>query len=84
MIRSLQTAEALIAHDADVNALNGNSFTPIAYAARNSRTEVAHLLLRSGATIMQQGGSMYPFETSQLKCVQHNVKQRFSWLKIEN
>jgi ankyrin repeat protein len=55
---SVRSAKVLIAHGADVNALDQSGFAPLHYAAYYSQPEVAELLIRSGAdvNVRSEGG----------------------------
>jgi cytohesin len=52
---SVKSAELLLAHGADVNALDDSGFSPLHYAAYYGQPEVAALLIRSGADVNARG-----------------------------
>lgn len=54
--QSAEIVELLIAHGADVNAVDSDGHTPLQTAAFEGNTEIAGLLIKSGANISARGG----------------------------
>jgi len=81
---AIESAQALIDHDADLNGRGSIAcMTPLMYAAENNATEIANLLIRSGADVEAKTGSY--IKTSALCfAAKSNAREMVELLLVNN